>query len=372
MNGQNEQNLERDCSKVLKQIESMSPEESERRKYLPGTLLMRRLNDGTEIRSKQLKDGKIIDLGVIKKGSLKPNVKTKDNLSRRTKQKKNGKNKKQKDIQKTEIEKFEQSSFPMLLLRLCPFAPIDKISKKSELYKSFVANKNILKKETPYGFIEIRNRLLTQHHKAILDAIIDLYLSVRNVTVSQYGTITIEFSAYEITKRLNLKWGGTTKENIINALLEIKDTGITIRSKDNNTGTSFQIISVVHWEGNDCWIKFSGEYTTYLCANLTINYKSRLDEILQIKGEGSALIKSIVNFFITQKIDITNNNSIMRIGFDKLMAIIGYPIEKDRMQRSAIGYINKYKEKLSKFGINYFKKEKIFTYRGTNGIKFIK
>ena len=58
------------------------------------------------------------------------------------------------------------------------------------LDREFVANKNILKRETAFGTVEIRNRLLTQYHKMILDCI--MVHNIRSVVYK--GTIAIYFS----------------------------------------------------------------------------------------------------------------------------------------------------------------------------------
>ena len=64
-------------------------------------------------------------------------------------------------------QKINESTSTLMDLRVSPFMPVDKISHNSALAKKFVANKNILKRETAFGTVEIRNRLLTQYHKII-------------------------------------------------------------------------------------------------------------------------------------------------------------------------------------------------------------
>ncbi|EPZ1799881.1 hypothetical protein ACXK18_000714 [Campylobacter upsaliensis] len=67
------------------------------------------------------------------------------------------------------VEKIEKSTSSIDELRVPIFAPISQINKNSSIYKSFVENKNIRTIETKWGAIEIRNRILTQTHKDILD-----------------------------------------------------------------------------------------------------------------------------------------------------------------------------------------------------------
>ena len=87
-------------------------------------------------------------------------------------------------------QKINESTSILMDLRVSSFMPIDKISHNSALAREFVANKNILKRETAFGVVEIRNRLLTQYHKMILDCIV-----VHNIrSVFYKGTIAIYFS----------------------------------------------------------------------------------------------------------------------------------------------------------------------------------
>ncbi len=98
-------------------------------------------------------------------------------------------------------QKINESTSTLMDLRVSPFMPVDKISHNSALAKEFVANKNILKRETAFGTVEIRNRLLTQYHKMILDCI--MIHNTRSVVYK--GTIAIYFSIYEIAQKLRTR-----------------------------------------------------------------------------------------------------------------------------------------------------------------------
>jgi len=301
------------------------------------------------------------------------------NMKSQQKNEKTGKNKDKKKADNVfcVIKKINDSSLPVSMLRTCPFLPINKISKTSVVYQNFIKNKNVLNRKTDYGIIETRNRILTQRHKAIFDIIMSFHsLSENNdkktCDHNQNGRFAITFTIYAIAKKLGLQWGKTTRESVVNALKEITDTGIIIRSKDDHKGVSFHIIETITWnESGVCRIILSNEYVNYFYTNLAVNYDKRLDEILMIKGKGSALIHSIVDFFITHKIG-ESDNKIMRIGFMKLMSIIGYPTDSERMQRSALSYISSYKNDLKRFSITYIRENRTFEYRGTDDIKFIR
>jgi len=342
------------------------------------------LPDGSEVKAvKEKRTGEMIIISVYLKGNGE--IKSKTSTDKKGKNQKSNKNNTEVKTYKSAniIKKCIESSLPVDMLRNCPFLPIDKISAKSKIYQSFMHSRQILRRETNYGTIETRNRLLTQKHKAIFDVMMDT-CTFANTSYSQYKTkkeqvetailegnsIAIKISIYEIAKRLDLKWGGSTKKYIIESLKEIADTGITIQSINNTMGSTFHIIDSIAWNDDKCKVWLSGQYTKYLYISLAINYGSRINEILAIRGEGSALIRSIVNFFITQKID--QHNQPARISFEKLMNIVGYPTDNPRMKRSAISYINRYKNDLNDFGINFNSKNKLFEYQGTNGIKFIR
>ena len=130
-------------------------------------------------------------------------------------------------------QKIYESTSTLMDLRVSPFMPVDKISHNSALAKEFVANKNISKRETAFGTVEIRNRLLTQYHKMILDCI--MIHNTRSVVYK--GTIAIYFSIYEISQKLGLEWSGKTQKNIQEAIEYIKDV-VIVRSDNNGSGIS--------------------------------------------------------------------------------------------------------------------------------------
>ena len=67
------------------------------------------------------------------------------------------------------LDKIERSTSTVEELRVPIFAPVVQIAKNSSTYKEFIQNKNVRKIKTKWGEVEIRNRLLTQVHKDLLD-----------------------------------------------------------------------------------------------------------------------------------------------------------------------------------------------------------
>ena len=264
-------------------------------------------------------------------------------------------------------QKIYESTSTLMDLRVSPFMPVDKISHNSALAKEFVANKNILKRETAFGTVEIRNRLLTQYHKMILDCI--MIHNTRSVVYK--GTIAIYFSIYEISQKLGLEWSGKTQKNIQEAIEYIKDV-VIVRSDNNGSGisSSYNIIQEMKYSSKEqsYVIVLSSLYAEYFNKTMSINYNKRFDELINIRGKGSAFIRSIIEFFITHDASADN---IQRMKLMQLLETINYPSKTPRQISSAKQYLKDYEDELAKFNIKYYSGSQLFEYSGTTDIRFI-
>lgn len=264
-------------------------------------------------------------------------------------------------------QKISESTSTLMDLRVSPFMPVDKISHNSALAREFVANKNILRRETSFGTVEIRNRLLTQYHKSILDCI--MIHNIRSVVYK--GTIAIYFSIYEIAKHLGLEWNGKTQSNIQEAIEYIKDV-VIVRSDINHSSltTSYNIIQEMTYSAKEqsYVVVLSSQYAEYFNKTISINYNKRFSELIEIKGKGSALIRSIIEFFITHDASAEN---IQRMSLIQLLETINYPCGTARQITSAKQYIKEYGKQLLKFNIHYNTSSQVFEYSGTRDIRFI-
>ena len=264
-------------------------------------------------------------------------------------------------------QKINESTSTLMDLRVSPFMPVDKISHNSALAGEFIANKNILKRETAFGTVEIRNRLLTQYHKLILDCIM-----INNIkSVIYKGTIAIYFSIYKISQKLGLEWNGKTQKNIREAIEYIKDVVIVRTDVANpNITSSYNIIQEMKYSSKEqaYVIVLSSQYAEYFNQTISINYNKRFNEIIEIRGKGSALIRSIIEFFITH--DASEDN-IQRISLKQLLETINYPCKTPRQITSARQFIRTYSQELEKFNIKYYTKSQIFEYTGAEDIRFI-
>ena len=264
-------------------------------------------------------------------------------------------------------QKINESTATLMDLRVSPFMPVDKISHNSALAKEFVANKNILKRETAFGTVEIRNRLLTQYHKMILDCI--MIHNTRSVVYK--GTIAIYFSIYEIAQKLGLEWSGKTQKNIQEAIEYIKDV-VIVRTDSSGSGiaSSYNIIKEMKYSSKEqsYVIVLSSLYAEYFNKTMSINYNKRFDELISIRGKGSAFIRSIIEFFITHDASAEN---IQRMKLIQLLETINYPCETPRQISSAKQYLKDYEDELAKFNIKYYSGSQLFEYSGTTDIRFI-
>lgn len=264
-------------------------------------------------------------------------------------------------------QKINESTATLMDLRVSPFMPVDKISHNSALAKEFVANKNILKRETAFGTVEIRNRLLTQYHKMILDCI--MIHNTRSVVYK--GTIAIYFSIYEISQKLGLEWSGKTQKNIQEAIEYIKDV-VIVRTDSSGSGiaSSYNIIQEMKYSSKEqsYVIVLSSLYAEYFNKTMSINYNKRFDELISIRGKGSAFIRSIIEFFITHDASAEN---IQRMKLIQLLETINYPCETPRQVTSAKQYLKDYEDELAKFNIKYYSGSQLFEYSGTTDIRFI-
>jgi len=259
-------------------------------------------------------------------------------------------------------EKFDNSMQLVDEMRVSPFFPLEKISHNSKLAKDFKTNGNRHIRQTSWGTVEIRNRLLTQNHLEIFSAIMAHKKESKEL---KSGRVAIYFSMFEISQVLDLKWGGKTSKELEQRVQEIADTRV-LRTISGNKDDYRIIENVAFSEKHEMWgIVLSEEYSELFKRGVTIGYKKRLEEIIAIEGKGAGLIKAVINFFITH--DSTKQH---RITLLQLLDTIAYPTEK-RQLRTAIETLNKSKNILSNFNIIFYNKDKILEYNGAEHIKFL-
>jgi len=261
-------------------------------------------------------------------------------------------------------EKFDSSMQLVDEMRVSPFLPIEKVSHNSKIYKDFIKNKNIIRRNTSWGIIEIRGRaILTQKHLELFSYIMAHKEEAKEL---KSGRVVIYFSLHNIAKKLEHEWGRTTQRHLEGLLKEIRDTTIGREDSKGNKDDYNILHKVGYSTKEEMWgIVLSDEYSHLFKHKLTIGYKDHLDEIRHIKGKGAGLIKSVIHFFITH-----DNTKQHRFTLLQVLNTIGYPTE-ERQVRYAVTYLNNYKDNLENFNIYFYPKDRILEYTGKNNIHFI-
>ncbi len=115
-------------------------------------------------------------------------------------------------------------------------------------------------------------------------------------------------------------------------------------------------------------IVLSSLYAEYFNKTMSINYNKRFDELISIRGKGSAFIRSIIEFLLLHDASAEN---IQRMKLIQLLETINYPCETPRQISSAKQYLKDYEDELAKFNIKYYSGSQLFEYSGTTDIRFI-
>jgi glycosyltransferase involved in cell wall biosynthesis len=151
----------------------------------------------------------------------------------------------------------------------------------------------------------------------------------------------------------------------------IKDV-VIVRTDASGSGiaSSYNIIQEMKYSSKEqsYVIVLSSLYAEYFNKTMSINYNKRFDELISIRGKGSAFIRSIIEFFITHDASAEN---IQRMKLIQLLETINYPCETPRQISSAKQYLKDYEDELAKFNIKYYSGSQLFEYSGTTDIRFI-
>lgn len=254
------------------------------------------------------------------------------------------------------LEKIEKSTSTISELRVPVYAPVMQITKNSATFKEFSANKNIRRIKTKWGEVEIRNRILTQIHKDLLDLIFSYSKDTRRL---DNGKIVIYFSQSEIMRYYgdqgkNLKW-------FREKLSEIRDAVILYRDNKGNE-FDFNIIAnkAFDFEQDMFGIILDDAYVKFFEVGLSVDYQKEVQELLKV---GSPLLRSIIRFFFTHQ--------ALNLQVDDLLQAIGFPMESIRSVQMAKKEIKESVVLLAKFSINYDANKGMFYYNGHKSIHIL-
>ncbi len=265
-----------------------------------------------------------------------------------------------------DLNKFDNFNATVTELRTGIFAPIDKVSANSQIYKSFVANKRSREIETSWGSISITGNILTQTHRDLMDCIMKVSEQPVHLKSSKDGGVAYYFSIGDLVREYNKKVGKEVTSNnytwIKQKLREILNTSIEIKKKDSRDHVAFNMLRKTGFsENTDSFgIVFSEDYKKYIEDNVTVDYGEALDSLLKVQ---SALLRAIVRFFWTHK--------HINISVEQLLKSIGFPMESVRTLSSAKKEIRDNAEMLkNNFGIFYNKKDNFLYTKENENIIF--
>lgn len=265
------------------------------------------------------------------------------------------------------VEKINKSTGTVLELRSGIFAPIGKISSRSIIHKDFIEpNKKTGKPANMRRFdfqsgafkgtIEIQNVILTQIHRALLEAILSGKTSISKKDGEIELVCTLKSVQEYYSGTLNLKW---FKEK----LTEMKTSSINIIANDeeqiiDSSNLNFSVISTYSYSAStkEFTISLNNKYSKIFDNDITINYGKFVKEINSID---SFFVQAVIRFFITQ-----NECEYL---LDTIIRITGYG-STDRARRTAIEELNKYNTKLLSFNIVWDSKKKKFSYQRNKNI----
>jgi len=202
------------------------------------------------------------------------------------------------------IENTDRACSTVLENSISIFLPLKRID-KSAIYKKFIENGNSLTIIHPvFEKIEIRNRLLGQIHKDILEVLLTS-VKIHNKDTKSFSICA---SSYYILKRLGLPTGN--KAWLEKKIREIADCRLIIDFKDTNKTFNFGFISSILEEklkgSRGYTIRFSPEYTHFLAKSELLDYSNYVNDILTLK---SPLVKAIVRYMLINN----GNNSQIKI-----------------------------------------------------------
>jgi len=265
----------------------------------------------------------------------------------------------QKNLFQTVEDVIKYSTSSVEELRVPIYAPVKQLPPQSVAAKDFKKNNNVRVIETKWGYVEIRNRLLTQTHKDIMDLIFTYHKKRKRL---KDGTIALYFSQSEISKFYNNEDSENKSKNLKwfrQKLDEISDCRIQYKDKDANE-IDFRIIlkKAFSSKENLYGIVLDPNYIEFYEKGLSVNYSSKIPDLISVD---SPLVKSIIRFFFTHKaINLTLENVLITVGFPFPASVRTLQIAKKTLRE----HVDIFKQ----FDIVYDSKKEIFYYKGTDEV----
>jgi len=227
----------------------------------------------------------------------------------------------------TAVEYIDRATSTVIENSISIFLPFKRIDKTDVFNKVFIPNNQVLEIHNDlFDKVEIRGRLLGQHHKDILEVL----LSSPKIYSKKEKRFKIKITAWELSKRLGRNLG--KKQWIVQQLKEIAECRINIYFKNEESSSvdfNFGFIdNIIGINGNELIINFTSSYTYFLAEAELLDYSKYVDDIIlldkyckewsknrEIKSHqiNANFIKAIVRYMLQHK----GNNSQIKI--EKLM-----------------------------------------------------
>jgi len=257
------------------------------------------------------------------------------------------------------IDKIQNTSFTEKDVYLCFFLPIYKLSGNSKIYKDFKGNGNKLIINGEYGKVEIRNRLLTEFHLKIFDAII--YCGT--AALLEENRVGIYYEEADVLKYLNMKTNHTKFRETVKQIADARYY-VNIEDYSYSIGIIQKHYTKKETGNSKNLIILDPDYVKNQKLNFGVNYKKIYDKISNIKYH---TIPSIVrHVIITSKTYLSREYDLIDV-----LKKIGFPIESEKGVRNIRSDLNKYASDLEKsFGIQYDHKSKKLYYSNLNQVEF--
>jgi hypothetical protein len=254
------------------------------------------------------------------------------------------------------VTKIDKSTSSVDELRVPIFAPITQVTATSSIKKVFDTNNQVRTVKTSWGKAEIRNVLLTQTHKDILDCILT---HAHNPVVLDKGGIALYFYLNDILKQYGAKGRNT------NWLKEKLDDLADVRLKyfrtvgNDDDFSDFHIFAKSSYSSKEkmyCVI-LDQTYVKLYETGLSLNYEAMLPQLLNLK---SPILKAICRFFFTHR-----SSSLTLV---QVLETIGYSEQSVRSMQLIKKELRESIQPLLELGIVYDPKELMFKYSGNKDV----
>lgn len=240
------------------------------------------------------------------------------------------------------------------------YVPVNKISKRSVTYQNFVANGNKRIIDTDYGTIEIRNRLLTERHKEIVNSII----KNSQLQVMPDGNLCAMFQFSNVMTELKM---GNNSAQLKEDIKQIVDAVFVI--KFGNKEKSMHIFTKLYTD-NDSGLQvvvLDRDYVLMYKHNFSTSYKKLQEKISEIPYPA---LKTIVHYLIVKNAKDTEDENIFYL--NDVLERIGYPVESPSSLKEVKKNLKLYAAELKKhFNVDYNIDTKVFTTTKHESVKVI-